>query len=265
MSEPKNIEQSSIPESIPESDSKVDEPTSIPESDSKVDEPTSIPESDSKVDEPISISIPDFDSDSNVNEPTSIPESDSKVDEPTSIPESDSNVDEQSSTSNDLETIHLISDEKTILKKMLMDLLIDKSKIDKIKINLNLNDEFLHLLTTICNKYPSMLDDINDSIHDIISDKVIDTKDIPKIIVLVKDIYKKFNNINNLKKNQNISIEDSINFIKNLLLILIELEYIKVDNKDDIIITIDLCIDLLTTTFDVSGSLFDTIKKCFKC
>ena len=216
MSEPKNIE-----------------PTSTPESISNVIEP--IPESDSKVIEPISISIPESD------------------------------VNEQFTTSNDLETIQLLSDEKTILTKMLMDLVINKSKIDKIKVDLDLNDDFLHLLTTICDKYPSMLDDINNSIHDIISDKVIDTKDIPKIIVLVKDIYKKFNNINNLKKNHNISIEDSINFIKNLLLILIELEYIKVDNKDDIVLTIDLCIDLLTTSFDVSGSLFDTIKKCFKC
>ena len=219
MSEPKNIE-----------------PTSTPESISNVIEP--IPESDSKVIEPISISIPESD------------------------------VNEQFTTSNDLETIQLLSDEKTILTKMLMDLVINKSKIDKIKVDLDLNDDFLHLLTTICDKYPSMLDDINNSIHDIISDKVIDTKDIPKIIVLVKDIYKKFNNINNLKKNHNISIEDSINFIKNLLLILIELEYIKVDNKDDIVLTIDLCIDLLTTSFDVSGSLFDTIKKsikkCFK-
>jgi hypothetical protein len=231
MSEPKNIE-----------------PTSTPESISNVIEP--IPESDSKVIEPISISIPE--SDSKVIEPISI-----------SIPESD--VNEQFTTSNDLETIQLLSDEKTILTKMLMDLVINKSKIDKIKVDLDLNDDFLHLLTTICDKYPSMLDDINNSIHDIISDKVIDTKDIPKIIVLVKDIYKKFNNINNLKKNHNISIEDSINFIKNLLLILIELEYIKVDNKDDIVLTIDLCIDLLTTSFDVSGSLFDTIKKCFKC
>jgi len=246
MSEPKNIEPTSTPESI----SNVIEP--IPESDSKVIEPISIsiPESDSKVIEPISISIPE--SDSKVIEPISI-----------SIPESD--VNEQFTTSNDLETIQLLSDEKTILTKMLMDLVINKSKIDKIKVDLDLNDDFLHLLTTICDKYPSMLDDINNSIHDIISDKVIDTKDIPKIIVLVKDIYKKFNNINNLKKNHNISIEDSINFIKNLLLILIELEYIKVDNKDDIVLTIDLCIDLLTTSFDVSGSLFDTIKKCFKC
>jgi len=261
MSEPKNIEPTSTPESI----SNVIEP--IPESDSKVIEPISIsiPESDSKVIEPISISIPE--SDSKVIEPISIsiPESDSKVIEPISISIPESDVNEQFTTSNDLETIQLLSDEKTILTKMLMDLVINKSKIDKIKVDLDLNDDFLHLLTTICDKYPSMLDDINNSIHDIISDKVIDTKDIPKIIVLVKDIYKKFNNINNLKKNHNISIEDSINFIKNLLLILIELEYIKVDNKDDIVLTIDLCIDLLTTSFDVSGSLFDTIKKCFKC
>ena len=57
----------------------------------------------------------------------------------------------------------------------------------------------------------------------------------------------------------------TINFIKNLILILIELDHIKVNDKDNIVLIIDLCVDLLTTSIDFSDSLIDKIKGCFKC
>mgnify|MGYP007000435496 len=68
--------------------------------------------------------------------------------------------------------------------------------------------------------------------------------------------------LNSIKK---ITIEDSINFIKNLFLILIELEHIKVKDKENVILIIDLCIDLLTSSVDVSSTIIDKLKECFKC
>ena len=148
---------------------------------------------------------------------------------------------------------------------MLITFLNDKVNIDKLKVDFKLDNNFLILLTKIMDKYPSMLDDINDSIHDIVSDKTIDTQDIPKILVLVKNVYKKFNTPNTSNTIHDISIEESINFIKQLLVLLIDLDHIKVNDKDSIIITLDLCVDLLMTSFDVTTSLFGTIKKCFRC
>ena len=104
---------------------------------------------------------------------------------------------------------------------------------------------------------------MDESLKDIVSDKVIDSKDVPKLIVLIKNVYKKFNDSKEFKKINNISVGDSINFIKNLLLLLIELEYIKVDDKDSVVLIIDLCIDLLTTSVDVTEGIIDRIKSCF--
>ena len=97
-------------------------------------------------------------------------------------------------------------------------------------------------------------------------DNIIDIKDVPTIIILIKDIYKKFIITNHFSNHiKNITIEDSIDFIKNILFILIELEELKVKNKDDVIFMINISIELLTTTIDIQESLFHKLKKCFNC
>ena len=76
---------------------------------------------------------------------------------------------------------------------------------------------------------------------------------------MVKDAYK------NIK---NITLEDSIIFIKNIILILIEYDYIKVENKDELSTIIDLCIDLLQTNLNLNvpfmGKICDCISSIFK-
>ena len=84
-------------------------------------------------------------------------------------------------------------------------------------------------------------------------------------MVLIKNVYKKFNDSNNFKKLFKITIEDSINFIKNIILILIELEHIKVKDKDNVVIIIDFCIDLLTTSIDVTETVLSKLGSCFRC
>ena len=158
-----------------------------------------------------------------------------------------------------------IEDKKRVMGKLLADFLIDKTKVDKLKVDLNLNNNFLNFLGKITESYPELLDDIEKSLDDIISDKVIDSNDIPKLIVLLKNVYKNFNDSNNFKKLFNVTIEDSINFIKNIILILIELDHIKVKDKANVVIIIDLCIDLLTTSIDVTETLISKLKNCFKC
>ena len=110
--------------------------------------------------------------------------------------------------------------------------------------------------------YPDLLKEIDISLIDIIADKVIDSNDIPRLIVLVKNIYKKFSEQDKFKKINKITLEDSINFIKNLILILIELGHIKVNDKEKVILIIDLCIDLLTSSMDLGQSLFQKLKSC---
>ena len=166
----------------------------------------------------------------------------------------------------DLEDIKIEQKQKLInLASILGKILSDETNIDQLKLKINIKSESIMLMQKIALLFPDLLEDIDKSIADIISDNVLDSSDVPKLIVLIKNVYKNFNNSKRLKSIQKITLDDSINFIKNLLLILIEYEHIKVKDKDTVIVVIDLCIDLLTTSIDVSETLFDSIKSCFKC
>ena len=76
-----------------------------------------------------------------------------------------------------------IEDKKMVMGKLLADFLLDKTKVDKLKIDLNLNTKFLDFLKKVTESYPELLNDIEKSLSDIVSDKVIDSNDIPKLIV----------------------------------------------------------------------------------
>lgn len=148
------------------------------------------------------------------------------------------------------------------LGKILGELIAEEAKMNELKVNLKLTNEFIELMKKINEVYPDLLKEIDISLIDIIADKVIDSNDIPRLIVLVKNIYKKFSEQDKFKKINKITLEDSINFIKNLILILIELGHIKVNDKEKVILIIDLCIDLLTSSMDLGQSLFQKLKSC---
>lgn len=151
------------------------------------------------------------------------------------------------------------------LAEILTNLLLEESKLNEVKLKLNLDNEYLDLLRKISDMFPVLFQEIDESISEIVSDKVIDSNDVPRLMVLIKNVYKKFSDSKKLNSIKKITIEDSINFIKNLLLILIELEHIKVKDKENVILIIDLCIDLLTSSIDVSSTIIDKLKECFKC
>ena len=122
------------------------------------------------------------------------------------------------------------------LGKLLGELISEETKMNELKVNLKLDNEFIELVKKINELYPDLLKEIDISLIDIISDKVIDSNDIPNLIVIIKNVYKKFTEQDRFKKINKITLEDSINFIKNLILILIELEHIKVNDKEKVIL-----------------------------
>lgn len=165
-----------------------------------------------------------------------------------------------------LDEVNLHEKEAKLLSlgTILGNLLVNETGLNDLKVKLNLSGEYLDLLKKISEMFPDLLGEIDVSISEIVADKVIDSSDVPRLIVLIKNVYKKFSDTKKLNTIQNITLEDSINFIKNLLLILIELEHIKVNDKANVLLIIDLCVDLLTTSIDVTDSLVDKIKSCFK-
>lgn len=157
-----------------------------------------------------------------------------------------------------------IEDKKNVMVlNIFIDLLANEEQLNKLKLDLKLEPKHLHLIQKITELLPTIFDDLSDSISKIYEDKVLDSKDIPSLVILMKNSYKKCIDSKELNKQiKGITLEDSIDFIKNVLLILIELGHLKVENKDDVILMIDMCVDLLTSSVDMSNSLFDTLKEC---
>ena len=157
-----------------------------------------------------------------------------------------------------------IEDKKNVMVlNIFIDLLANEEKLNKLKLDLKLEPKHIHLIQKITELLPTIFDDLSDSISKIYEDKVLDSKDIPSLVILMKNSYKKCIDSKELNKQiKGITLEDSIDFIKNVLLILIELGHLKVENKDDVILMIDMCVDLLTSSVDMSNSLFDTLKDC---
>ena len=151
------------------------------------------------------------------------------------------------------------------LATLLGQLLLDETKVNELKIKLNIEPETFNLLKKMSELFPDLLEDIDDSVSDMVSDNVLDSKDVPKLVVLIKNVYKKFSESKKLRSVHKITLEDSINFIKNLLLILIELDHIKVNDKENVKLVIELCIDLLTATVDAKETLIDLFKSILCC
>jgi hypothetical protein len=86
-------------------------------------------------------------------------------------------------------------------------------------------------------------------------DGVLDVADLPSVILLVKDVLNL--NLDTIKSGvKNLTVQDSIQFIKDLLLILIEEEYIIVNDKKTVEKLIDACVELLRSTINLKTTLF---------
>lgn len=151
------------------------------------------------------------------------------------------------------------------LLKIFNDLFQTQEKIDALKVKVNIAPKDIEFIKKILEQAPDLFKDIDTGLEIILKDKVINSKDIPQIIKMVKDAYK--NIIATNKNIKNITLEDSIIFIKNIILILIEYDYIKVENKEEFNLIIDLCIDLLQTNLNLKipfmGKICDYITSFF--
>ena len=139
-----------------------------------------------------------------------------------------------------------------------------QEKIDELKVKVNMDTKDIDFIKKLLDVCPDLFKDISTSLDIILKDKIINTKDIPYIIKMVKDSYK--NIVSSSNKLKNITLEDSLLFIKNIILILMEYDYIQVENKDDMSLVIDLCIDLLRTNLKIDFSFIGkTCNKFIKC
>ena len=137
----------------------------------------------------------------------------------------------------------------TEVKQKVSELLVSKFiKNDDIKEFLNkltfkLDDKVLSILKLILDKSPDVLDKITDNIKDILKDGNIDQKDIPLLFKLVANLYK--TDFKNIVSRMSLNTKEIVLFIKSLILLLIDLDIIKVSNKKETSEIIDVSAELL--------------------
>jgi len=108
-------------------------------------------------------------------------------------------------------------------------------------------------MRTILVQFPEIIADIDEHLMKILSDDVINMNDLPQIILLIKDVM----NINakDLKK-MKITKKDVVNLIEKIIIILIETNVIKTDDKkESFIVALKLGMDILESTIDVDDKI----------
>jgi hypothetical protein len=134
-----------------------------------------------------------------------------------------------------------LSDLESILFLFIEEKINDSEFIKSIKIS----SEAIAILQNIVKKQPVFIQDILKQVTNILKGSKLDAYDIPSIILLIKDV------VNLNKVDLRLSRFNIIELIKNILIIVLESELIKIDNKDDYIKLIVSSVALLETTIDI--------------
>ena len=131
--------------------------------------------------------------------------------------------------------------------------LADSNLIQEVK----LDERSIQIINLVLEKCPNVIDGLNTNIKTIISDNVINSADIPAIILLVRDVLN--TNVSELNRVK-VTRDQVIVFVKNIFTILIQSDVIKTgssESKQATLILIDLCVKLLESKINV--------QKVIKC
>ena len=144
---------------------------------------------------------------------------------------------------------------------LLVNLFSNIDSVNKLKTSIVISDKSIDIINMLLKNSPQIFDDIGKNITNIMNDGILDVSDMPSIILLLKD----FLNLNLQNNIKNLTVQDSILFIKDLLLILIEEKYIKVNDRKTVEKIIDSSIELLSSTINVNSSLYNSLLRLRCC
>ncbi len=134
---------------------------------------------------------------------------------------------------------------KNVLSEYLSDLILSNDNIKEFlnKTTLKIDDKILSILRVILEKSPTSLDKITDNIKDILNDGVIDHKDIPKLLILVTNLYK--TDFKQIILTMSLTSKEIVEFIKTLIKLIIDLDIVHTNNKNETFELIDVSSELL--------------------
>lgn len=160
-----------------------------------------------------------------------------------------------------LENVHI-----ELMSKLLVDILVKNDDIKGFadKISIRVGSKTLEMLQSILLKSPKSLDMIVKNLEDILRDNVIDHKDIPKMIILVSNLYK--TDLKRVITVNKLTSGEIIEFIIFIVKLVIDLDFISVHNKLETYEIIDASAALLEMVIPSSASqkINCSFLPCFK-
>jgi hypothetical protein len=131
---------------------------------------------------------------------------------------------------NKVDTIVLYN-RPALMSQFLIDILVKNDDIKDFadKITLKVSNKTLENLKNILSKAPEALDKVVDNVKDILSDGVIDHKDIPKFIILVNNLYK--TDLKSLVNSKGMTTTQLVEFIQFIVKLVIDLDFVNVNDK----------------------------------
>lgn len=129
------------------------------------------------------------------------------------------------------------------------------------------NPTVINIARRVLEKSPQSLNKITSNVKDILADGVIDQKDIPKMLILVTNVYK--TDFNKILLDISFTSKDIVEFIKFLIKTVIEFDLVKVENKKNAFEMIDVSGELLELVLPANEvkvtEIVDSAKGCFSC
>ncbi len=163
-------------------------------------------------------------------------------------------------TATDLENINIQDVQPNAIVTLLSTLLTDE-KIPELYEKLHISKKTIELIKVLMDKSPVFFNDLENNVTKILADGVLDITDVPVMITMMRDICNI--NIPQLSKDiKKITVDESIQFIKDIVLVLIEYDHIKVKDKDVVVKMIDVSIDLLKSTVVTSNAVASIFSCC---
>ena len=136
-----------------------------------------------------------------------------------------------------------------------------KEKVDDL-ISLKINNEGIQLVKNIVDSYPLIFNSISSKINEILKDGILNIDDVAVLVNLIKEVIN--TDIKSLKKILP-SVEDVLLFLKTVLEILINKDYLEVENKEKVFKLLDVSFLLLSTSVDMKEDFFTCVRKMLKC
>ena len=128
---------------------------------------------------------------------------------------------------------------QALISELLIDILVKNDDIKDFadRITLKINNQALVILKKILSKAPEVLDKVVDNLTDILSDGVIDPKDIPKMIILVSNLYK--TDLKSIIASRGLTNTEVVEFIQFVIKLVIDLGFVHVKDKVQIFEIVD--------------------------